>query len=229
MKLSSPSLYQAAKRLSTNRLFEICGLRPEDLPRLLEKIEERGAADCWPWLGCKRNGGYGNWGVTNPRRNLYPHRLIFAIWNDRPVAKNVLHDCDNRNCCNPHHLQEGTQSQNIQDAIIRGRWTRQGASGKPTLSQEDANEIRRLLALGELSGAAIARKFGVVPSAVVAIRQGRAWTGVDRRYTNQEARKLSDQDVRTAFREAGNLRDTATKLGLSTATVWRRLQVTGGL
>ena len=40
-----------------------------------------------------------------------------AIYQD----KIILHDCDNRRCCNPEHLRAGTHLENSRDAQARGR------------------------------------------------------------------------------------------------------------
>ena len=34
----------------------------------------------------------------------------------------ILHECDNKRCVNPHHLKIGTHSENIKDYFSRGRY-----------------------------------------------------------------------------------------------------------
>lgn len=49
------------------------------------------------------------------------HRIAYWMWNGQWFAEEVKlrHSCDVRNCCNPMHLQPGSQADNMRD-----RWTR---------------------------------------------------------------------------------------------------------
>lgn len=73
---------------------------------------------CWEYQGSRRSDGYGNFFALNKHRAA--HRFSFYIANlyYPPV---VRHKCDNPRCVNPHHLEGGTQSDNMRDAIERGR------------------------------------------------------------------------------------------------------------
>lgn len=74
---------------------------------------------CWEWTSATQNKGYGYWG----QHKFLAHRLAFTLFYNRPIEKGkvLMHICDNTKCCNPHHLQEGTQAENIQDAASKGR------------------------------------------------------------------------------------------------------------
>lgn len=75
-------------------------------------------SDCWEWSGSRRSDGYGQVYIGGKHRAT--HRLSFYLSNLfwPPV---VRHRCDNPRCCNPHHLEAGTQSENMQDVVARGR------------------------------------------------------------------------------------------------------------
>lgn len=45
----------------------------------------------------------------------------------------VRHTCDNPRCINPEHLVGGTQQDNMQDRLVRGRWS----GGRPSRISPD--------------------------------------------------------------------------------------------
>jgi hypothetical protein len=50
------------------------------------------------------------------------HRIAWMISHgDIPEKMFVLHKCDNRLCCNPDHLFLGTQQDNMDDMVSKGR------------------------------------------------------------------------------------------------------------
>lgn len=75
---------------------------------------------CWNWIGCRNTAGYGS--VSREGRIHSAHRISFEMaFGLIPAGLNVLHDCDNPSCVRPDHLVAGTQSQNLKDAVARGR------------------------------------------------------------------------------------------------------------
>lgn len=50
------------------------------------------------------------------------HRLVWSVANGPiPNGKIILHSCDNRKCINPNHLVCGTDQENTDDMIAKGR------------------------------------------------------------------------------------------------------------
>lgn len=78
---------------------------------------------CWEWKGSRNDFGYGL--VTVTRQGLLgerAHRLMFERANGPiPAGLVVRHKCDNPPCVNPDHLELGTQQQNVDDMVSRGR------------------------------------------------------------------------------------------------------------
>lgn len=92
-----------------------------DDARLWAKIDRRGEAECWPWIGKSRTTfGYGV--VRYHGRSEGAHRAAWMSWHGPiPDGMHMLHSCDNPGCCNPHHLRPGTPKENIRDAVERKR------------------------------------------------------------------------------------------------------------
>lgn len=83
--------------------------------RFWEKVEK--TPTCWLWLGA-HNGKYGKfWDGT---KVVFAHRMAYELENG-PTNQLVLHSCDVPLCVRPSHLFVGSQSDNIQDCIQKGR------------------------------------------------------------------------------------------------------------
>lgn len=96
--------------------------------RFWAKVAKGDPRKCWDWLSRCDRDGYGHFRLSGKRseyQRVRAHRvaLVIATGQDNPDLL-VLHKCDRPACCNPKHLRWGTQSDNMQDAIKRGRYYR---------------------------------------------------------------------------------------------------------
>lgn len=121
------------------------------------RVPKLGPEECWEWTGWRSTPNYGMFSVG--QTEFLTHRLMFFIKNGMlPPHLKVCHRCDNPPCCNPDHLFLGTQNDNVQDMIKKGRM---GACGLPPelikrgsacttarFNEEQVMEMRRLYADG---------------------------------------------------------------------------------
>jgi len=146
--------------------------------RFWEKVAFLGAGpdDCWVWRGVRNAEGYGKIGEGGVHgRTLQAHRVSYELANG-PIAKGmfVCHHCDNPSCVNPAHLFLGTQADNTQDMMNKGRSARGDGIGISKLISQQVYEIRAMLDRG-ISQLLIAGKYGVSQTAITRINTGKTW------------------------------------------------------
>jgi hypothetical protein len=77
---------------------------------------------CWEWQGKITRHGYGIF--MRNRKTVLVHREILQVLTGPLGDLLALHKCDNPPCFNPAHLFRGSQKDNIQDMISKGRATK---------------------------------------------------------------------------------------------------------
>jgi len=100
----------------------------QEQARFWAKVQKAGDDECWNWQACRTGakalGWYGRFALR--KRRFYAHRVAWCLARGFPVdyltdRLAVMHTCDNPTCCNPRHLELGTQLENIQDMIRKSR------------------------------------------------------------------------------------------------------------
>lgn len=111
---------------------------------------------------------------------MLAHRVSWILHNGEiPYGLNVCHKCDVRQCVNPFHLFLGTQKENIQDAVKKGRWKdRVGDKAhNKKLCSTQVVEIRQKLNQ-HISISELSREFNVCRACIRRIRDKKSWTSV---------------------------------------------------
>lgn len=105
----------------------------EKLKHRVESYVNSSTDECieYPKVG---NDGYGCIQNKNDGKNIHVrvHRLVYQIANNCVLNRDelVLHKCDNPPCCNPRHLFVGTNQDNIDDMVSKGRQAKGRKNGQ---------------------------------------------------------------------------------------------------
>lgn len=147
--------------------------------RLWSRVAKTGTG-CWEWQGYRLPLGYGQIGVR--KKVVLTHRLAWELTHGPiPDGLVVRHKCDNPPCCNPDHLELGTQQDNVNDAIERNRIAVGFALPHTVLSDADVRAIRREYSCvrgpgiwgAESNSAELAERYGVTKYHITEIIAGR--------------------------------------------------------
>ena len=103
---------------------------PTEAQRFWARVGRGHPMDCWEWAGKTTPNGYGWASHFGGGKGMLAHRAAFLVSGGRLIAGLVImHRCDNRLCCNPAHLSQGTYAENIRDSVAKGRFTKNRPRG----------------------------------------------------------------------------------------------------
>lgn len=122
-----------------NSQSKVCSLKC----RILDDIKIKLDTGCWEWIK-GYSGMYGK--VRIKYKTMLAHRASYIAFKGQiPEKMLVCHKCDNPKCVNPEHLFLGTQKDNINDAIKKGRVNYKGINNRfCKLSENQIEEIIKL-------------------------------------------------------------------------------------
>lgn len=130
------------------------------------RVDIRTDDECWEWQKSKTQG-YGD--VWIDGKIWKAHRYAWFLTHQRHTSLMILHSCDNPPCCNPKHLREGTNQDNMDDLVMRGRHPFRKAIDKRIYEQ-----ICTLLIAHSV--ATVCRMVDIKRSVLDKIKHGTHWT-----------------------------------------------------
>lgn len=128
--------------------------------------------DCWSWSGYKVKS-YGK--IWMHGKSVYAHRISWLLHNGKDIdQQDVLHRCDNPECCNPKHLFLGDTLSNTADRCSKLRQS-VGEECNKKLTYKQVLAIRSIYSTRKFSQREIAAEFGVVPQMISQIVRREVW------------------------------------------------------
>ena len=134
-----------------------------DIERFWKKVNKTDG--CWLWQGATSRSSQG-YGAFSVGRSSIPKGLF------------ILHHCDNPPCVRPDHLFIGTQKDNINDMIKKGRFNVSRGEEKPItskLTETQVLAIRLCYAEDNMTMQDIADRYNMSLRGIFGVLRGMAW------------------------------------------------------
>ena len=157
------------------------------IERVLDKVVRIPFSGCWIFTGATNEFGYGivgtgGRGMPNDRS----HRITYKHFHGEiPSGMFVCHECDVPSCCNPSHLFLGTNQDNVDDMVKKGRNSKPPRNPHVVgsvhpgskFTEAEVLHIREQNKIG-VSMYSMAKKYGVSQSTMQRIVRGARYKNV---------------------------------------------------
>jgi hypothetical protein len=140
-----------------------------------DKVDVKSNDECWEWKLANNKYGYGSVSINN--KTYRAHRIAYELYHNRPIQEGmiILHSCDNRRCCNPNHLSEGTNKDNSKDMINKGRSLTGERNPDAKLTYQQVEDIRLKYSIGNISWNKLANEYNVSKRTIGRIINKKTW------------------------------------------------------
>ncbi|WP_081080637.1 HNH endonuclease signature motif containing protein [Burkholderia cepacia] len=137
---------------------------------IAQRTERDSVTGCLNWTGATQSEGYGIFSFGG--KLMLVHRAAYQeVHGEIPDGLVVMHGCDNRRCCNESHLRLGTDQDNKDDCVAKGRHSRGESHPTAKLTAEEVKQIRA----DSRNQRALASEFGVSQSQISHIKTFSQW------------------------------------------------------
>lgn len=96
------------------------------IKKFWKKVDVKNENDCWSWTGNLAKNNYGSFYMGKSFGAMTSNRITYMIFFGN-IAKDyqIKHLCENKLCCNPHHLISLSQGKkiNTRDKFIKKFWS----------------------------------------------------------------------------------------------------------
>lgn len=139
-------------------------MNPEFRSAFWSLVEILGKRDCWEWQGGKNGDGYGYF------KRMRVNRVAYRLANGHYPRRLACHSCNNRLCCNPSHLYDGTHRQNMADMRAAGRHDGKNRRGQKHPNSKLTNAQTAAIRRSKRPGVFLANKYRVSAATISMIR-----------------------------------------------------------
>ena len=137
---------------------------------------------CHIWTHGTNKLGYGMMKLPMEKKPGLTHRVALELKLGRQIGDGLcaLHICDNPPCCNPEHLREGSQLDNVNDKVAKGRQSiLQGeVHGSSKLTEDQVRDILRNT--NTFTQEVLSEQYGVSRPTISDILRGKSWKHIPR-------------------------------------------------
>jgi hypothetical protein len=162
------------------RTFKKIHTVEENIERFWIKLDRRNDDECWNWKAAIvvwRGHSTGKFYFAG--KQWLAHRFSWVLHNGEiPKGLVVCHKCDNGLCCNPNHHFLGTNKDNTQDCISKGRFV---GNHKGELNQDAKLTAEKVVAIrarydsGLATMPQMAKEYGVCNSTITQVVKRLRW------------------------------------------------------
>lgn len=146
--------------------------------RLLSQYR-RTRRGCWNWTGSVFTTNGRARMILGKSHSMTAAKVSYVLHKGATKGLLVLHSCDNVLCVNPEHLRLGTNQDNSDDMVKRGRslYQVESANHAAKLNETKVRRIKVLLKKGVKQNR-LAREYGVCKQTIWFIAHNMMWSHV---------------------------------------------------